>query len=140
MNPVYWLLIVIAAAVVVSCLVARVAYVIGYENGHDEGTDFERGRHRIRPAAPEPEPRQLAPWEAELLPAGPPDPNAELHLCEVCGHRHFGAGPMHCRPEPTDEPAITTGEIEAITVKVEGWIADWNARGNYDRHTIHAKR
>lgn len=36
------------------------------------------------------------------------------------------------------EPPIDTGELLAITDRVEAWIAQWTAQGNYDRHTIQA--
>lgn len=38
----------------------------------------------------------------------------------------------------TGEQPIDTGEIMAITDRVEAWIAKWDAQGNYDRHTIQA--
>lgn len=36
------------------------------------------------------------------------------------------------------ERPIDTGELLAITNRVESWIAQWTAQGNVDRHTIQA--
>jgi hypothetical protein len=41
-------------------------------------------------------------------------------------------------PLPADPVGTTTDEIRAITAKVETWIAEWEAQGNYDRHVIQA--
>src|SRR5271163_607635 len=63
MNPAIWLVIWLASTALACLLTAWAVYQVGYDHGHDEATDLERGRHRVRPAAPEPEPRQHAPWE-----------------------------------------------------------------------------
>ena len=77
MNPAIWLVFWLASTALACLLTAWAVYQVGYDHGHDEATDFERGRNRIRPAAPEPEPRQLAPWELE--------PEPEPEVCCECG-------------------------------------------------------
>lgn len=73
----------------------------------------------------------------------------ELGLCPDClrAEDYCACGPMpgelltQTTEQPasvTGEPPIDTGELLAITDRVESWIAQWTAQGNIDRHTIQA--
>jgi hypothetical protein len=154
MNPAVWLVIWLGSTAVACLITAWAAYLAGFDHGHDEGADRERGRHRI--AAPPELPRAGRlpvadpPWEFfGGYPLDPPVGPAEYELmtrmaetCDVpdCAETDKMLGEMaretyeqHAADEtPSDFTRRQVAEVEAM-------IAGWEAQGNYDRHLIQAR-
>jgi hypothetical protein len=166
MNPAVWLVIWLGSTAVACLITAWAAYLAGFDHGHDEGADRERGRHRA--AAPPELPRagrlEITP-EPGLFRAGGvlPDP--------FPGWEFFGGAQVEPQPGPAEyelmtRTAQTAEQPEAdpmpgqlplwpdkddpddetpsaftrrMADEVEKMIAGWEAQGNYDRHLIQAE-
>jgi hypothetical protein len=150
MNPAVWLVIWLGSTAVACLITAWAAYLAGFDHGHDEGADRERGRHRA--AAPPELPRagRLAadpPWEffggAQVEPQPGPAEYELMTRTAECGpchdtyadlSGHLEANVKGCDDEtPSDFTRRQVAEVEAM-------IAGWEAQGNYDRHLIQARK
>jgi hypothetical protein len=142
MNPAIWLAIWIVAAVLAATVTGIMGYLAGYDKGHLEATEHERGRHRqgVTPELPRP-------GRLEVL----ADPDAGPFGPHEADWRWFGGAQLEVQPghaeyelltqtaeQPADEsPSDFTRRHAA---EVEAMIAGWEAEGNYFRHIIQARQ
>jgi hypothetical protein len=150
MNPAVWLVIWLGSTAVACLITAWAAYLAGFDHGHDEATDRERGRHRA--AAPTELPRAGRlpvadpPWEffggAQVEPQPGP---AEYELMTRTAEPDRGPGEITTAEQaialdlatPDETPSAFT---RRMADEVEKMIAGWEAQGNYDRHLIQARK
>jgi hypothetical protein len=160
MNPAVWLVIWLGSTAVACLITAWAAYLAGFDHGHDEGADRERGRHRI--AAPPELPRAGRlpvadpPWEFfGGYPLDPPVGPAEYELMtQTAAEGHswcIRCGGIVKLPATICDRCLSEREAESVpdetpsaftrrmADKVEKMIAGWEAQGNYDRHLIQAR-
>jgi hypothetical protein len=151
MNPAVWLVIWLGSTAVACLITAWAFYSVGFDHGHDEGADRERGRHRI--AAPPELPRAGRlpvadpPWEffggAQVEPQpGPAEYELMTRTAKTAEQPEADPMPGQLPRWPDkDDPGDETPSAftRRMADEVEKMIAGWEAQGNYDRHLIQAR-
>jgi hypothetical protein len=98
MNPAIWLAIWIVAAVLAATVTGIMGYLAGYDKGHLEATEHERGRHRqgVTPELPRP-------GRLEVL----ADPDAGPFGPHEADWRWFGGAQVEPQPGAAEYALLT---------------------------------